>query len=308
MFTMTTANKTVDEISTLKFVGNIIPFSWFHHIRTEQSPDLIAIIILAEIVYWYRGKEDRDKYTGQFLGFKKRFKADKLQRSYQQFADLFHLSRQQVERAVKRLKKMGLITTETRMLAGVGKTLFLEPNSQAIFKINFSHLSTDPHITGNISPHITDDISLISPVIHHTKTTTTELTTEIKNNNNRQNTQLSPTKKNDEISEVEKNAIRRKITAMKKAGEITDKGKSIDQLCEEVEVHVANRPKNKLVSSRHAINAAAKLMKQGKWGTPARLVRQRDEEYQKSKRRMIQNEMSSKSPLKTQMNKLYAQI
>ena len=46
---------TVAEIGKIHVEGNLIPHPWYQRIRLESGkPDLPAIIILAEIIYWYR--------------------------------------------------------------------------------------------------------------------------------------------------------------------------------------------------------------------------------------------------------------
>ena len=54
---------TVDAISELNFSGNIIPTVWYSKLkktyRNKEIPYLEAIIILSEIIYWYRAREIR---------------------------------------------------------------------------------------------------------------------------------------------------------------------------------------------------------------------------------------------------------
>lgn len=132
---------TVAAIGQLHFEGNIIPHTWYKAIAFENGKaDLNAIIILAEIVYWYRPTIVRDETTGEIVASRKKFKADKLQRSYQSFADQFGITRRQCEDAIARLVSHGLITKETRTVdtpAGkVGNVLFLEPIVTALQRIS----------------------------------------------------------------------------------------------------------------------------------------------------------------------------
>ena len=88
-----TGSETVNRMCRLQFTGNVIPSTWYHTIKKETGkPNLNAIIILADIVYWYRPMEIRDEATGQLCGFKKKFQADILQRNYQQLADQFGIT------------------------------------------------------------------------------------------------------------------------------------------------------------------------------------------------------------------------
>lgn len=83
-----TGNKTVDRLSRMNITGNVIPAAWYQTIRKPTGkPYLNAIVILSDIVYWYRAAEVRDEGSGQLIGYRKRFRADLLQRSYQQMAD-----------------------------------------------------------------------------------------------------------------------------------------------------------------------------------------------------------------------------
>ena len=85
-----TGSPIVDRMCRLQFTGNVIPAAWYRTIiRDNGKPNLTAIIILSDVVYWYRPVEIRDELTGQLCGFKKKFKADILQRNYQQLADQF---------------------------------------------------------------------------------------------------------------------------------------------------------------------------------------------------------------------------
>ena len=59
-----TGSETVNRMCRLQFTGNVIPSTWYHTIKKETGkPNLNAIIILADIVYWYRPMEIRDEAT-----------------------------------------------------------------------------------------------------------------------------------------------------------------------------------------------------------------------------------------------------
>ena len=92
-----TGNRIVDEVGRINISGNIIPMVWFQAIRYPNGkPNVNAIIILADIVYWYRPTEIRDEITGQVVGRRKKFRDDLLQRSYGQISELFGLTKKQV--------------------------------------------------------------------------------------------------------------------------------------------------------------------------------------------------------------------
>lgn len=91
---LTTGNMIVDSIGKINIIGNIIPHTWYKSIHRESGkPYLNAIIILSDIVYWYRPIELRDEHSGEIIGYKKKFKGDLLQRSYQQLSTMFGISK-----------------------------------------------------------------------------------------------------------------------------------------------------------------------------------------------------------------------
>ena len=105
-----TITREVLEITEINLEGNIIPHNWYSAIaKPNGSPDMISIILLSEIVYWYRGIPVKDEATGQFLGYKKKFKEDMLQRSYKSLEDQFGFSKEQIKRSLVRLEQLGLI-------------------------------------------------------------------------------------------------------------------------------------------------------------------------------------------------------
>lgn len=105
-----TGNAIVDENAKLNISGNIIPQAWYKTIiRDSGKPNLTAIIILADIVYWYKPVEVRDEVTGQVVESRKKFKADLLQRSYQQISEQFGISKKEASSAVVFLEKLGVV-------------------------------------------------------------------------------------------------------------------------------------------------------------------------------------------------------
>ena len=128
-------------IGQINISGNVTPATWWKYIRLPSGrPDATAIALLSEIVYWYRPTEVRDEHTGALLGYRKRFQGDKLQRSYQAFAEQFGFGKRETADALKRLRDAGFITLDLRtveMLDGVkcSNILFVGINPQAIAAI-----------------------------------------------------------------------------------------------------------------------------------------------------------------------------
>ena len=122
-----TGSETVDRMCRLQFTGNVIPSTWYHTIKKGTGkPNLNAIIILADIVYWYRPVEIRDESTGQLCGFKKKFQADILQRNYQQLADQFGITKRDAVNAIVELEKLGEVTRVFRTVSIKGQLTYPE--------------------------------------------------------------------------------------------------------------------------------------------------------------------------------------
>lgn len=142
VFRYSTGNPVVDEVGTMNFTGNVVPLTWFRTIRYPNgAPNNNAIHILADIVYWYRPKEERDEESGQLVEMKKKFRDDYLQRSYDQMAETFGLSKKQVTEAVKALEKMGLIKRIFKTIQVNGQilnnVLFIKLIPKRLFEVTF---------------------------------------------------------------------------------------------------------------------------------------------------------------------------
>lgn len=198
-----TPTETVNQIGRLNLSGNVIPTNWWHHIKIPSGkPDSTAIVLLSEIIYWYRPSEMRDESTGELKGWRKRFKGDKLQRSYQSFADQFGFTKREVTDALKRLKSQGIITLELRTIntstGACSNVLFIEPVPARIDEITNSRQFADNQLESE-SVYVTPPTlkcktpcvemehllrSNVTPPTLKRKTyteTTTEITTKNKN-------------------------------------------------------------------------------------------------------------------------------
>ena len=138
---------TVAEIGKIHFEGNIIPHSWYQRIMLESGkPDLPAIIILAEIIYWYRPYQTLDKRGKPLL--RKHFEGDMFQCTAAYFASKFGLTKDQTRKALKRLEDMGYIIREYRSIVQQGilrnNIMFIEPVPLAILAITHPAEVTPP--------------------------------------------------------------------------------------------------------------------------------------------------------------------
>ena len=176
---------TVAEIGKIHFEGNIIPHPWYQQITLSGKADLPAIIILAEIVYWYRPYQLLDKRGKPLL--RKRFDGDMFQCNAAYFEAKFGLTKNQVRKALKRLDDSGYIRREYRDIVQQGilriNLMFIEPVRRMILAISHSTIpdasspTTDtPSPTGDtLSP--TGDIIKGIKITTETSTETTTTTT-----------------------------------------------------------------------------------------------------------------------------------
>ena len=139
-----TGNKTVDAVGMMGFTGNIIPQNWYKTIlRDNKKPYLLAICILSEICYWYRPSEVRDEDTGYVIEYKKRFKEDLLQKSYQKLAEQFGESKRSIKAAMDRLEELGVIRRVWRNKtfsngASITNILYISLNEERLFELTFN--------------------------------------------------------------------------------------------------------------------------------------------------------------------------
>jgi hypothetical protein len=141
----------VRQITELRITGNMIPNTWTEFIvhGKKREPDFLAIHILSDVVYWYRASVKKDEGTGLVTHVKKRFKTDKLQRSYAQLAELFNMSKARVKKSVDLLIDQGLIEREFRnitpeMGSPLNNVMFLAPVPDKIREISFPRVDKRP--------------------------------------------------------------------------------------------------------------------------------------------------------------------
>ena len=131
--------KTVAAMQTISLTGNVIPRSWRHWIKRDSGKvHNTAIDVLAELIYWYRPIEVVDEKTGRVSEWRKKFKADKLQKSYQDLADSLGHTKRQSMAAVKWLEAKGYITTEFRHFSWGSNILYIEVNPEVIENVTFN--------------------------------------------------------------------------------------------------------------------------------------------------------------------------
>ena len=190
----------VEEIGRIHFEGNIIPHSWYQRITLESGkPDMPAIVILAEIIYWYRPYQTLTK-DGKPLQ-RKHFDGDMFQCSAAYFEAKFGFTKTQARRAITRLEEGGLIRREFRdvVIQGIlrNNITFIEPVPLAIMAITHPPstvaemvsavsetpplVSQTPSPTGETPSPTGERLSLKSHLSEITTKTTTEITTTTPN-------------------------------------------------------------------------------------------------------------------------------
>ncbi len=139
----------VDAMRGINIQGNVIAPEWFNTIvrQTEKQgkkPDVMAIMLLADIVYWYRPQIERDEATGKITGYYRKFNADFLQKSYSSYAELFGVSEFVVKQSILTLESLGVIKRQLRNIKvngmAVNNVLFLQ-----LFPEKLQELTTPTH-------------------------------------------------------------------------------------------------------------------------------------------------------------------
>lgn len=137
-----TGNKAVDVLHGVEFTGNVIPNTWYKTIVNEKGkPEINAIILLAEIVYWYRPSEERVESNLSETILKKKFKGEYVYFHYSQLTEKFGLSEDQCRRALRKLEKLNLIKRQTDPGYAnghpVGNRLYIELFPEELLNITF---------------------------------------------------------------------------------------------------------------------------------------------------------------------------
>lgn len=181
------------QMKSICLEGNLVDNGWIENLKYESGKtNLNAVMILSEIVYWYRPTEVRDEFTGQVIGYKKKFAADKLQMRYEALGNRLGLTKRQVKDACDFLKEKELITVEFRTVeTSIGKLpniMYIEPivdNLKMITGINrvsHDHQCPDvdhPTSERNTPSGKTKDNTTSKPALHTVNSETiTEITPE----------------------------------------------------------------------------------------------------------------------------------
>ena len=165
-------NATVDKLYGVEITGNVIPQSWFQTVVNDKGkPVTNAIMILGEILYWYRPTEVRDEQDLKVARIRKKFSGDTLQMSYRQLEDKFSLTRNQVKAAVIALEKLGVIHRSFRNLVihgtKVNNVMYIHLDPDRLFELTFperAKTNCHPDSTPSIKKTIEACDSISTPI------------------------------------------------------------------------------------------------------------------------------------------------
>jgi hypothetical protein len=124
--------KQVDDLNIFQGTSLTIPDVLLENIKYNGKPYFPAVVILSDILYWYRGSYERSEDTGEVVRRYSKFKADALQRNFKYYESRYGLTAKQCRTAHEILESMGLIirqqrTVETTQGTRLGNVPFVIP-------------------------------------------------------------------------------------------------------------------------------------------------------------------------------------
>lgn len=155
-----TGNEVVDKMANISFRGDVVPFTWYSTFKDEKGKiNAMALLMLANIVYWYRPTIIRDENGEVFV---KRFKSDLLQRSYNEFCDMFSIGRMTATRNLIYLEEHKVIErvfrdVETESGQILYNTMFIKLNFDELMKKTFPE--EDDDFPNNENEKNSDDLN-----------------------------------------------------------------------------------------------------------------------------------------------------
>ena len=135
-------HETVDRMANIAITGNVVPQTWYRTILRETGkPHLLAIMILSDLVYWYRPKEVRDEVTGHIRGYEKKFSGDFVQKTYEKYAELYGQDRKSIKRAFDLLVDLGVVKRFFRTIktdsAPLTNVMFLDLDVKKLHELTY---------------------------------------------------------------------------------------------------------------------------------------------------------------------------
>ena len=182
---MKTENDIVNKVGKMRFSGNVIPEVWYKTIVSSNGRvNLLAINILADIVYWYRPMEIRDEMTGDVTWKKKFADDDYLQRNYSKICEKYNVSTKQVREALIVLETLGVVKRHFRTIeTEMGKcpnVMYIELIPETLYKLTYPEPTDESVKTSFPSDKevFTKKETCPSPEVRTNTKNTTETTTK----------------------------------------------------------------------------------------------------------------------------------
>jgi hypothetical protein len=176
--------RAVTEIHKIHFQGNVTPHEWYNHIKLPSGKtDLIAIIILGEIIYWYRPIETlQTEGKDQKVRLRKKFTHDMFHCTAAYFVKKFGLTFHQARDALKRLEDGGYIRREYRDLTTpqglqLNNIMFIEPVHSKIMEITHPPQTSPLSDTADTPSVLSETPFVLSDHTKITTKTSTKITT-----------------------------------------------------------------------------------------------------------------------------------
>ena len=182
---MKTENDIVNKVGKMRFSGNVIPEVWYKTIVSSNGRvNLLAINILADIVYWYRAMEIRDEMTGDVTWKKKFADDDYLQRNYSKICEKYNVSTKQAREALIVLETLGVVKRHFRTIeTEMGKcpnVMYIELIPETLYKLTYPEPTDESVKTSFPSDKevFTKKETCPSPEVRTNTKNTTETTTK----------------------------------------------------------------------------------------------------------------------------------
>ncbi|MBO4617489.1 MAG: hypothetical protein J5717_09040 [Lachnospiraceae bacterium] len=180
-FTTNTGNKIVDAVGKMNITGNVIPEAWYNTIVNSKGKlNMVAALVLSEIVYWYRPREIKKEDSNE-VEYQKRFQDDEfVQLGYNYLCKKFNLTVGPVREGIKLLESLGVVKrhlkdVKTRM-GTLHNVVYIELIPEGLERVTYP--ANVPDSDNTPSPTCDDILRKIETYPSDTGMTNTEITCE----------------------------------------------------------------------------------------------------------------------------------
>lgn len=132
--------------------GDVLEAEWFSPDSPLKfkngKPHVNAMLILANLIYWHRPIQERDESSDRVIGYRKKFKADLLQKSYSDYEESRGLTKKQIREALIFLEELGIVKREFRTIntpsGKINNVMYIHLNSQKVLELQGKTGPTSP--------------------------------------------------------------------------------------------------------------------------------------------------------------------